>query len=368
MKVVNMKHIHANERGLVAIAISFIVIIVLTITVVGFSQLARREQRQALDRQLATQAYYAAEAGINDAEKALRSGVLTTSKNSCTTPSLGDRQIDLNLATTGDGNLAGQSTLAEYTCVLVDLVPQNLQYSSIGERSTFIEFSTPSPITHLRISWQNTLSTGIPFAPAGTTFPPLANWRNGSDPISTGVLRVSLTDLNSGAASYNRVNLANNTFSGYFYPTGGPAGNSPGVSFPANMGINQGVIVNSQCNPANNTTLYPHYCNIDITGLTGTRYFLRLKSFYRDSAVTVTAFNGPNIIPIMGAQAVVDSTGKAADVLRRIQVRLPIRSGFELPENAIETGESLCKRLDVAPGFGTVNVTPPIPASCTPTP
>lgn len=360
-----MKRLNENENGMVAIMITFIVIIVLTITVLSFAQLARREQRQALDRQLSAQAFYAAESGINDAERALRAGTLTTSKTNCTTPSLGDPRVDVDLSLAAP-ELAGQKTESEYTCLLVDLETENLLYSSLGEKSTFAEFTTPVSITHLRISWQNDQGLGIPFAPVGVSFPPLASWQNGGAPIHTGVLRVSLTDLNNGAASYNRTNLINNTFTGYFYPTGGSPGNAPGISFPANLGLNQGVIVNSQCNTGNNITQYPRFCNVDITGLTGSHYFIRLKSFYRNSAVTVTAYNGPNVVSIRGAQAKVDSTGRAADVLRRIQVRLPVRGDFELPENAVETGESLCKRLDVAPGYGQVNTMPPIPASCNP--
>lgn len=362
---ISMKRLNQNESGLVAIMITFIIIIVLAITVLSFAQLARREQRQALDRQLSAQAFYAAESGINDAERALRAGTLTGNKSSCTAPSLGDPIVDYDLSA-ASAQLSGQRTRSEYTCVLVNLENENLLYSSVGEKSAFAEFTTPVNITHLRISWQNDQGLANPFAPSGGNFPPLASWQNGGAPIPTGVLRVSLTDLNNGAASYNRINLINNTFTGYFYPTGGAAGNSPGISFPANLGLNQGVIINSQCNVGNNSAAYPRYCNVDITGLTGSHYFIRLKSFYRNSAVTVTAFNGPNIVSIRGGQAKVDATGRAADVLRRIQVRLPIRGSFELPENAVEVGDSLCKRLDVAPGYGQVAFTPPIPISCNP--
>jgi len=369
--VKSLKH---DERGLVAIVISFIIINVLAITVLGFSQLARREQRQALDRQLASQAYYAAESGINDAEKALRNGMLTTNKTNCTTPSLGDPQIDLDLSVASP-DLAGQRTTTQYTCLLVDLETENILYSSVGVDSKFAEFTSinpatglPQAMTHLRISWENDQGAGDPFAPPGNTFPLFSDWRNGGVAINAGVLRLSMTDLNGGAGAFNRNNLINNTFTGYFYPTDGPAGSSPGISFPANTGANQGVIVNSSCDIGNNagTPAYPRHCNIDVTGLTGSRYFLRLKSFYRKSAVTITAYNGATRLGIRGAQARVDSTGRVADVLRRVQVRLPIRTGFDMPEGSIETGESLCKRLDVAPFYGIVNTTPPIPAECNP--
>ena len=67
----NIKQLKNNEQGLVAIVVTLIIMLVLTLIVTGFAQLARREQREALDRQLASQALYAAESGVNAAEAAV---------------------------------------------------------------------------------------------------------------------------------------------------------------------------------------------------------------------------------------------------------------------------------------------------------
>ena len=56
-----------NEEGFASIVIALILIIVLSLLTIGFAQLARREQQTALSKQLANQAQYAAESGINDA-------------------------------------------------------------------------------------------------------------------------------------------------------------------------------------------------------------------------------------------------------------------------------------------------------------
>lgn len=51
---------------------------------------------------------------------------------------------------------------------------------------------------------------------------------------------------------------------------------------------------------------------------------------------------------LKGAQIKVDSTGKAQDVLRRIQVRLPLNatgSQNQLPDNALQSTDSICKRF-----------------------
>jgi Tfp pilus assembly protein PilX len=56
-----------KQAGMVAIMVTMILMIVISLIVVGFAQISRRNQRQALDRQLSTQAFYAAETGVNDA-------------------------------------------------------------------------------------------------------------------------------------------------------------------------------------------------------------------------------------------------------------------------------------------------------------
>ncbi len=53
--------------------------------------------------------------------------------------------------------------------------------------------------------------------------------------------------------------------------------------------------------------------------------------------------------PLIGAQALVDSTGKATDILRRVQVRVAIGDTDTAPSYAIESTTSICKRFGVVP-------------------
>ena len=103
------KDFQQDEQGIVAIVVTMIIMIILTLIVTGFAQLARREQRATLDRQLASQAFYAAESGINDARRALEdpdfSGPLRGQKDSCdplasaaNVDSLVDKNIGLNIS------------------------------------------------------------------------------------------------------------------------------------------------------------------------------------------------------------------------------------------------------------------------------
>ena len=62
-----MKTLRNEESGLISIAVTIIITALLTLMAVGFAGLSSREYRQALDQQLNSQAFYAAESGVNEA-------------------------------------------------------------------------------------------------------------------------------------------------------------------------------------------------------------------------------------------------------------------------------------------------------------
>src|ERR1700761_8288581 len=62
-----VKRIRRDEQGMVSILVTMIMVIVISLIVIGFAEVSRRNQREALDNQLSTQAYYAAESGVNAA-------------------------------------------------------------------------------------------------------------------------------------------------------------------------------------------------------------------------------------------------------------------------------------------------------------
>jgi hypothetical protein len=52
-------------------------------------------------------------------------------------------------------------------------------------------------------------------------------------------------------------------------------------------------------------------------------------------------------IAFTGAQAIIDSTGQAGDVLRRLQVTVPLQASSrdQLADYVIQTTDSICKRF-----------------------
>ena len=93
---------------------------------------------------------------------------------------------------------------------------------------------------------------------------------------------------------------------------------------------------------------------------------LRIRALYKavDVNIEARAVRDDNFRDLPGtarlkdAQIMVDSTGKANDLLRRIQVRVPARPQSRQAEFAIQAKDSLCKLLNV--GVGSVQSDDPL--------
>lgn len=317
--------LNQNQSGLVSIIVTMFIMMILGITVIGFAQVSRREQRQTLDRQLSTAAYYSAESGINDIMQKLDNGSLAdiTDCNDGALPA-SERNI-------------GSSGNFSYTCALLTQAPGNLEYGSIDtDKSQMVPINTTANINRIEISWQDK-SGGAIFStstPPAVSLPSKAAWT-----FSPGMLEVYLTP----ESSYTRTNMTANTIVGYLYPSNRPAGTL--------LPTSRGDIVSGGCNNTNT----PKHCKVSITVPLGNKFRLRLRSIYKSNAVTVTAYNGVTPVSVTGTQSIIDVTGRASDVLRRVQVRVPRYKNYNYPEYVLDSADTICKRLQVYPTGGTVD-------------
>ncbi len=319
-----------NQSGLVSIIVTLIIMLVMSLIVIGFAKLVRRDQRQTLDKQLNAQAFYAAEAGINDARQdiknALSAGTPIPEKSTCAPNSS---------APFNQSNIVDSARNISYTCLLVDPTPESLEYSNIDtSTSTVVPVTlkdTTDHITSITVSWQAKDGNTNFACPGSGVYPALpasSLWGCG-----IGIMRLDLVPTDGFKT---RADYTNTTFSRFLYPLPG----SPGVNSVGYVG-SQGDFVPVQCS----ATAVPKYCTLTITGLSTTNLYIRLKSIYIASNATITCTTASGAACEMGGtQILVDSTGKANDVLRRIQVRVPdVRSGI-LPEGALDTSGNICKR------------------------
>ncbi len=320
-----------NQQGMVAIMVAVFLVLIISLLVVNYSRLVRREQRQTLDRQLNTQAQYVAESGVDNIAQHLTNNP-TFTKTQCDENSDGDPLFESNLIIDA-GNL-------EVTCSLVDPSDFVLQYDGVSESSEIIPLNGNGTTIHfVTIRWSNNGTFNI--AGCNSSRFPTSMPAN----CTPGLLRVDLVDT---TPPINQANLLNNTFTAFFYPE------NSGSPTNINLGrgpSNQGVIRDTNCSGGE--------CTMTITGLNSSSYHMRLQSLYNNSNVRITAFNnggGGTPVRLYGAQASIDITAKAVDVIRRVRARVSI-SGYDSAGStptssigsALEVAGDICKRYNVIP-------------------
>ncbi|MDB5168681.1 MAG: hypothetical protein JWO41_37 [Candidatus Saccharibacteria bacterium] len=335
--------LRGEQEGFAALVIAITLVVIVGLISVGFAQLMRREITQATGKQLANQAYYAAESGVNDAVAALNNGYVGK-KTSCD-PIVGPKTLAEAYLSKNDVD----STNSEWTCLLIDSAPGTLKYSPVDQvnPTAFVARAVdPSGaqtnFTSLTVSWEDAdqsspqkirSTSGV----GNVSFPPAGGaW----DAI--GVVRISITPIGLGAV--DRATLQNNTFTAYLYPTTTASNNTFTYT---NVASAQGVVMDGKCSPGNT----PLRCSVTINGGGGSapRVLISLRSIYSDTKVFISANGGAD--NLADAQSLVDSTGRAQDVLKRIQVRIPNRNSFYYPGFTLETIGNACKQLRVRPGF-----------------
>jgi Tfp pilus assembly protein PilX len=332
-----------SQAGMVSILVTLLLLIVISLIVMGFAQMSRRNQRQTLDRQLSSQAFYAAETAVNDIHNLINqqiaAGNVVPPKPDCTNGAGPAAALYGTLNPTIDA-----ASKVSYSCVMVNPAPTSLAYGDIGTASTVVPLTSGSGanFTSVKLTWQSktgssTPTTGCPVN-ATNKFSPTSSWTCGY-----GVLRFDLVPVSSN--SLNATTLQDTTYTSFLVPVPSSATTTTGYPGAAPASSNGNNLIATRCT---NTE-----CSMTITGLSTSKYYLRLMSYYQNVSLQVTATDTTGPATLFGSQAIVDATGKSQDILRRIQVRLPLSASNTnlLSDYALQTTDSICKRFAATDGY-----------------
>lgn len=310
-----------TEEGLVSFIVTLVMMLVITLVVIGFTQVANRTQREALDRQLAAQAQYAAESGVNMVADKI-TAASTQATNNCDT---GGTPYDISTSLSLSDNVS-------VTCVFVNPTPQDIRVAANQSSSVVVPINTAS-LDSLTFSWMpdNGKEADSAGCSAATVFP-----TSTVDTCTFALLRVDLVKV-PGIISQSSLDSSWHTF--YLQPRQG--GGVGSASFSTTSP--KGTVANARCGDV---------CAMTIAGLGGgSNYYARISTIYRDtSGVTITGTAGGSPVAFQGAQAIIDSTGKAEDVLKRVQVRYSTGITHGKPPYALQSKSTICKRFTVGPG------------------
>ena len=332
-----------QQAGIVSIIVATLLIIIVSLIVVAFAQVSRREQRESLDAQLSTQAYYAAETGVNAATAIIKNNpsALGTTQNECKPATGPFSTISYDLSDPGSPN----STVI--TCLQVNPTPSTLTYQLSKDSATVFPVvpKNGATIGSLTFSWPKSAgfsgtNVDCKSVDTGSAWKlPTENTWNSDWGCPFAAIRADLV----AGDTLSRDALLNNDNVSLMLPTTNGAGTG-----------NLNDVSSAQCTSICRVTF-------DVSGLNSRIIYVRLVSVYQGGEnVTVSGTDSAGTaISFTKAQAKIDSTGRAQDVLRRIVVSVPLQqSSGTAPVQALTSGDSVCKRFGVFTGFYT-NYAPP---------
>lgn len=324
---ISMHNHNQTQRGIVSFMVTLIMMLVISLIVIGFSQTARRTAREALDTQLSSQAFYAAESGVNMVAAKIKAGGTPTEKNDCN--NTGTYAITEKL----DGDNV------KVTCVLVDPIPSDIKVGASQTESTIIPIDTgATPLSSLTFKWTPPQDVSAEVSGCSTTAGTFPAARDAN--CAFALLRVDLLKTTGAVNGFTA--LADNTLTFYLQPIHSAMGGGSASVSDFNS-TNRGRIVGvGGCTTECSAT-------IGFPAILGAKYYVRLSTLYADTE-TVTITGNGGAIQFSGIQAVIDSTGKAQDVLRRVQVRYPIGITHGEPPYAVQSSSTICKKFTVGGG------------------
>lgn len=336
------KHQDSSQSGFVSIVVAMIIMTILTLITIGFAQIMAREQRQALDRQLSTQAFYAAESGVNDVERAVRSGDLSSFGATCTAPK--------DIST--DGSIKN-------TCTTYSAGVPDIRFDSVAPNpyspTVFPIRTSPGTLASLTITFNasNYIGGSVnDFRPSTNTDLPTYGTGGSTWNASTGLMKVYLIPFDNGMSRQSILNTA-----AYFFLYPQRSAGTTAINFSDVSGANYGSIVPVRCNNTSG-------CVVTINGISGLAYddmYMAINTVYQPNDIVIDAVNTSGASQeFRDVQAIVDSTGRTTDVVRRIQVRLPMGDQITAPMAAIVVADpagSLCKLINTTP-FSTTQEAP----------
>lgn len=378
-----------RERGITSFFAVIFAATLLTIIMISFATIMLREQARSSDDELSQSAYDAAMAGVEDAKRAVAMALANGSAMAALNSNMGDCGTIAHVTGAAGSpignptqetlvqsdNTAGQELLQAYTCVTINLNSPDVELREVGQfDSRVVPLRGEGPIDKIVIEWhaKNTANMAGPCGSDGTnlsTYPlcTQSDWSATSSNIPP-IVRAQVITPGSGFQldSLDKDAAGKTVF---LYPKALPtvptnptvaslAGAPPRYvdvtgDATANIGINRPTTVHCV---AGSMSVSEYHCKAEIEAAIpalSDLAILRLSTIYNSVATTnirVTLKHGTDTVNFNRVQPVVDSTGRANDLYRRVQARLSLAADTDYPEFALDVSGALCKAFAVTPG------------------
>ena len=379
------KHMHdpyvnRSERGAVSIFLVIFFALLIGVITISFIGIVIRDTNQSTNNDLSRSAYDSAEGGIEDAKRAIALYANDCNANgqphcdamynkyfsadNCTA-FMGIVSV-LHPGVTPDKNgvpvQEGSATNAfnqAYTCVNVTTDTVDYVNNESPYQSDVIPLKSTAQVDGVTLNWFTHADAGsddnAAFTPRDTcsvtagastcALPNEGGWDAGGRKYTPSLLRVQLISYNANGI-INEDDLKNNSHTVFLYPSASGVRTADFDTInktPAN-GDNAPPIIPVQCGGNDQFA-----CSVTL-GLgtnIGKTSFLRITPVYKATTFQVKLTGAGN--PLFdGVQPIVDSTGRANDLFRRVQARVRLQNQVLYPEYAVDVDNSLCKDFSVS--------------------
>jgi len=383
-----------SEKGAVSLFVVVFATLLITVVTVSFLRLMVQNQQEASVQDLSQSAYDSAQAGVQDAERALLSyeNCLSDKANGqpviCSNPSNWQTcnniilsQLDksgnataaeIPVAQTNDGQ-ASSSLNQAYTCVKVLLNTDNVQGAINESGQQIIPLTSATPFQAVQIDWfssddlPSSNTTGAVNLGSVNNLALLQQYNAGNNqgwsPSRPSIMRAQLMQFGSNGFTLSDFDNTNGS---------GQSDANTLFLYPTNSGNNQASFaldarrVSSGAQPT--PLLVPAHCQSSLSGggyacsevisvqnpIGGgsTTAYLRLTPMYNASHYSVTLLTNPNdptsITQFQNVQPAIDSTGRANDVFRRVLTRVDmLNQSLPFPTDAVDLSGNFCKDFAV---------------------
>jgi Tfp pilus assembly protein PilX len=340
---------HVDEKGLVSLFTAIIISLLLLVITVSLISLQTLQLRKAVDAEQTLRAYYAAEAGVEDAVSKVLAGTVST-----------DQACSANM----NYDIPGA---AGWTC-------QQISFSGTPEgrltKPDQAQTIDPGPVNpnyrSILIEWGQSTSTAAAQFTTALPFQSQAAYSAAVPPLEVQIVEYPRAGFASTAVCTHRVGAAwqpagcSVKLQNVLIVPGGAAG-AAAVNYPTIFN-NAAPTTNfrGNCRPLPRTLARPgttepsnYNCFAIISNLVANQdYLLRLRARYQSTAYRVRFFASVNgagqHIDVPDGTATIDVTAKAGQTYRRVISKLPLGKGASAGLNYVMYSDGdVCKNFDV---------------------
>lgn len=366
-----------DQKGAASIFVVVFTSLVVVLITVSFIRIMLSGQQQTTVNDLSQSAYDSAQAGVEDAKRAL-----LKYQNICATGTAAECAAAYNNVSSSTCNYANSlltdvapavdSTTGEvrvqtnvsnnldqaYTCVKI--IPDTDDYTNKLDKdnSKIIPLVGTASFDTVKIEWFSSADiqgsgTGVDVPLSANGVPLLAQdiWTSATTPNRPPIVRANLVQFNSSGFSLS--DFDNNTTgvaassTMFLYPSS--VNGVPASGFPLLRKTPTFSPVKTLC--IDSLVAGGYACSamvkLPIAVSAGDRTaYLNLKSLYKDTHYRLTLWSGTVPVKFNAVQPMIDSTGRANDLFRRVEARVELGdTEFPFPEAAVDTTGSFCKNF-----------------------